>query len=311
MGWFWADNIDTPATTTISTGKCPVNHTNPQQQQQQQPLAKCPMKKDTSSSTCPIKPKSESSLPPAKCPMKKNDDNDDNDDQLNPLNNMPSFISSTKLPGQNLDLPTERTFSTIPRGEDENEGVWEYPSPQQMFNAMMRKGKGDDIPEDAVESMVDVHNFLNEGAWQEILEWEKPYVEKFKKQPRLLQFTGRPNDLSPRARMYLQLSKIFPETFNTEPPFDRHDWYVLRSNGNNGWDQIRYVIDYYGGPDDVHGMPTFFLDVRPALDNPINAKDRMTHWLKPYWDKAMGQQQQQQQQQSIKEATINGINTEK
>jgi cytochrome c heme-lyase len=213
--------------------------------------------------------------------------------ELNPLNNMPTFISDKKLPDQKLDLPTNRTFSTIPRGDSEDEGVWEYPSPQQMFNAMRKKGKAEDIPEDAVESMVDVHNFLNEGAWQEILQWEKPYIEQTKAQPRLAQFTGRPDDLSPRAALYLALSKVFPGTFNTEPPFDRHDWYVLRSNGSNGgWDQVRYVIDYYGGPDDVHGMPTFFLDVRPALDNPTNAKDRLVHWLKPYWDQALGEQTQ-------------------
>ncbi|CCH43157.1 Cytochrome c heme lyase [Wickerhamomyces ciferrii] len=277
MGWFWADSESaTSATNAAASGaKCPVDH----------------KAKASTPAVCPVKPKESkpTSELPAVCPMKKDGDNSSGvSDTLNPLNNMPSFISSSKLPGQKLDLPTDRTFSTIPRGEDEDEGVWEYPSPQQMFNAMMKKGKGDGIPEDAVESMVDVHNFLNEGAWQEILEWEKPYESLYNKAPRLAQFTGRPHDLSPRARMYLQLSKIFPKTFNTDPPFDRHDWYVLRSNGQGGWNQVRYVIDYYGGPDDEHGMPTFFLDVRPALDNVTNAKDRMAHWLKPHWDKAMG-----------------------
>lgn len=189
-----------------------------------------------------------------------------------------------------MDLPTERTFSTIPRGEDENEGVWEYPSPQQMFNAMMKKGKSDGIPEDAVESMVDVHNFLNEGAWQEILEWENHMLKNTRSNQDYY------NSLEDLMIYHQELECIYnwvkfsPETFNTEPPFDRHDWYVLRANGSGSWDQVRYVIDYYGGPDDPHGMPTFFLDVRPALDNPTNAKDRMRHWLKPYWDKAMGKE---------------------
>ncbi|ONH69572.1 Cytochrome c heme lyase [Cyberlindnera fabianii] len=267
MGWFWADSTETNKSS--SEAKCPVNHTITTDKP----------------AVCPVKPKAKADLP-AVCPMKK--DVASPDDTLNPLNNMPHVISASKLPGQKLDLPTERTFSTIPRGTDEGEGVWEYPSPQQMFNAMVRKGKAEDIPEDAVESMVDVHNFLNEGAWQEILEWEKPYVEQYGKMPRLEQFTGRPHDLSPRARMYLFLSKFFPETFNTEPPFDRHDWYVLRPTAENQWNKVRYVIDYYGGPDDHHGMPTFFLDVRPALDNPTNAKDRFVHWAKPMWDKAMG-----------------------
>lgn len=244
-----------------------------------QPAA-CPMKPKGDAAVCPVKPKKEA---PPVCPMKKTDGED-----INPLNNMPHVISDLMMPGQKIKLPTERTFSTIPRGEDEQEGVWEYPSPQQMFNAMLRKGKAEDIPEDAVEDMVDVHNFLNEGAWQEILGWEKPHTAKYNKPPRLAQFTGRPDDMSPRALMYLQLSKVFPQSFNPEPPFDRHDWYVLRSNGQGGWDKVRYVIDYYGGPDDPHGMPTFFLDVRPALDNFTNAKDRFVHWSKPVWDKAMG-----------------------
>ncbi|KAH3664360.1 hypothetical protein WICMUC_005745 [Wickerhamomyces mucosus] len=268
MGWFWADN----STDIIQSQQSKeINKFNDNQ-------SKCPV--DHSKFT-------------KKFSNKNINKHNNNDDDINPLNNMPNFIPAEKQPGQILDLSTERTFSTIPRGENENEGVWEYPSPQQMFNAMLRKGKAEDIPEDAVESMVDVHNFLNEGAWQEILQWEKSYIEISKIEPRLIQFTGRPDDLSPKARLYLQLSKIFPETFNTEPPFDRHDWYVLRSsaNGNkNEWEKIRYIIDYYGGPDDENGMPTFFLDVRPALDNLTNVKDRLNHLIKPLWNQALGKE---------------------
>jgi len=43
-----------------------------------------------------------------------------------------------------------------------------------MYNAMLRKGYAD-TPADAVESMVAVHNFLNEGAWAEIEEWERMF----------------------------------------------------------------------------------------------------------------------------------------
>lgn len=208
---------------------------------------------------------------------------------LDPSNNMPFNISSERAPGQKVVLPTERTISTIPRGESEDQGFWSYPSPQQMLNAMLKKGKGS-IPEDAVESMVDVHNFLNEGAWQEILEWEKPYTQESHVGPRLSKFTGRPFDRTPRAQWFLFLSDWFPQTFNNNPPFDRHDWTVLRSEGvNKGWKDVRYVIDYYGGPDDQEtGMPTFFLDVRPGLDNFTNAKDRFIKWSVPVWNRAMG-----------------------
>lgn len=215
-------------------------------------------------------------------------------DDINPKNNMPYELSTAKASGQTIDLPTEKTQSTIPRGDDDADGVWEYPSPQQMFNAMIRKGKGD-VPEDAVESMVSIHNFLNEGAWSEILEWEKPYTEKTQVPPRLLKFTGRPDEMSPRARIFTTLGKWFPSKFDTDPPFDRHDWTVLRNDGHGDakedWRQVRYVIDYYAGPEE-DGMPTFYLDVRPALDNVTNANDRLRHWVdleaRPVWDKAMG-----------------------
>lgn len=254
MGWFWAD---TPSKTSLKPAACPVKH-------------------DVSS--------------PAACPVNygKGPLSDD-DEVLNPMNNMPMAISSERAPGQRVVLSTERTVSSIPRGESGDQGFWEYPSPQQMLNAMLKKGKGQGVPEDAVELMVEVHNFLNEGAWQQILEWESKYTAQLRIEPRLLQFTGKPHDLSPRARMYLALGKVFPLTFNTQPPFDRHDWTVLRAADEGKWDQVRYVIDYYSAPDDEEtGMPAFMLDTRPALDSVQNALDRLTHWAGPLWKRAMG-----------------------
>lgn len=48
------------------------------------------------------------------------------------------------------------------------------------------------------------------------------------------------------------------------PPFDRHDWVVDRCGT-----RIRYVIDFYSGRSPAPGSaaPSFFLDVRPALDS--------------------------------------------
>lgn len=262
MGWFWADKPSQSrtianTTTSVPPAACPINH---------------------------------SALPALACPVRPAA-SDDDVEVLNPLNNMPMAISSEKAPGQRVVLPTERTISTIPRGESADQGFWEYPSPQQMFNAMLKKGKGEGVDETAVESMVEVHNFLNEGAWQQILQWEQKYTEDTRVEPRLLQFTGRPHDLSPRARMYLFLAKYFPDTFNSQPPFDRHDWTVLRSMGRNqGWEKVRYVIDYYSAPDDEEtGMPAFMLDTRPALDSPRNAYDRFDHWFNPLWKRAMGE----------------------
>ncbi|KAI5956516.1 CYC3 [Candida jiufengensis] len=279
MGWFWAENKDfnstaAPApsqitqTTSSNISGCPIDHSS------------YTKSKSTSTSSKPA------------CPVLPSTDNS-NDEVLNPLNNMPMAISSELAPGQKIKLSTERTISTIPRGETSDQGLWEYPSPQQMYNAMLSKGKGQGIPEDAVESMVEVHNFLNEGAWQQILEWENKYTDETKIEPRLKKFTGKPHDLSPKAQIYLWLGKIFPETFNSIPPFDRHDWTILRSNGKNqGWKEIRYIIDYYGAPDDEEtGMPSFMLDTRPALDDFGSIKDRIIDFAGPTWRKAMGEEQ--------------------
>ena len=153
--------------------------------------------------------------------------------KLNPLNYMPSNIPQTRAENQTANLPIQREISSIPRGDSESN--WEYPSPQQMYNAMLRKGY-DDTPQDAVESMVAVHNFLNEGAWAEIVGWEQRFgrglgygwqacsvgEEEFSRvalndqetiQPKLLKFQGRPSDTTPKARILGFLGTIYPARF--------------------------------------------------------------------------------------------------
>jgi cytochrome c heme-lyase len=106
----------------------------------------------------------------AKCPVPHDGPND-----LNPLNIIPKNLSTVKQPGQSMDLPTERTPSSIPRprdaeGDDEGD-VWNYPSPQQLYNAFARKGY--ETPEESMEVVTSIHNFLNEAAWEEVMRWEK------------------------------------------------------------------------------------------------------------------------------------------
>lgn len=161
--------------------------------------------------------------------------------RLNPLNYMFTTISQERAPGQVVDLPVEREVSSIPRG-DSSTGNWEYPSPQQMYNALLRKGYTD-TPQDAVQSMVAVHNFLNEGAWSEIVSWERIFrhglrhgwelcrrgeenlaVELMRRsdnanddgnndQPRLVRFQGRPSELTPKAQLFQLLGRIYPAKF--------------------------------------------------------------------------------------------------
>lgn len=266
-------------------------------------ISQCPI--DHSKFSKQFEKKAETAAP-SKCPVdhsqrsswfswSKPSGPDANNNKLNPLNMMPD-LSSQRAPGQSVDLPLQRTMSTIPKGKEEGQGVWEYPSPQQMYNAMLRKGGGE-IPEDAVESMVDVHNFLNEGAWAEICDWEKKYSDKTDVEPRLMKFQGRPNDLSPRAQMIQVLGKVFPATFGSAAPFDRHDWTVLRAvvpaetETDTVWKEVRYVIDYYSGDDEGEAgeTPTFVLDVRPAVDSAGAVYDRVARWSSDTWTKAIGQ----------------------
>ncbi|ANB15548.1 holocytochrome c synthase CYC3 [Sugiyamaella lignohabitans] len=325
MGWFWADS-SASVQPVAAVPECPVDHgkfTSQFAKPEGGDGAKCPVdhskftkkftEKNAEEAKCPVDHSkfakvaggSGSGAPASSSSTSTNSASGGSwwwpfgsiggvstgSSDINPLNNMPD-LSSQRAPGQKLALPTERTMSSIPKGTANGDGVWEYPSPQQMLNAMIRKGGGE-IPEDAVESMVDVHNFLNEEAWEEILKWEEPYTKKSTVSPRLLKFTGRPDDMSPRAQMLQMLGKVFPAKYGTQPPFDRHDWTVLRASSTKDqqqqdWQQVRYVIDYYAGPDTDDGMPTFILDVRPALDSVSSAVDRFDKVTDGILAKAMG-----------------------
>lgn len=195
---------------------CPVPHGNPATNAA---LSSCPVPHD-SPSISPAQHQEQSLL-----------------SKLNPLNYMFHSISQERAPNQTHALPTSRDESSIPRGS--GEGNWEYPSPQQMYNALLRKGYTDtDIT--AVESMVAVHNFLNEGAWAEIVEWERRFgrglgrgwdiskrgeehalmelrrleaQEGGKSQPTLIRFQGRPKEMTPKAALLQMLGKVYPSKF--------------------------------------------------------------------------------------------------
>ncbi|KAJ1339591.1 60S ribosomal protein L11 [Batrachochytrium salamandrivorans] len=87
---------------------------------------------------------------------------------------------------------------------------------------------------------------------------------------RLAKFQGRPDDLSPKAWFYT--------TFRGGATFDRHDWTINRCGTD-----VRYVIDYYSGPDDGDS-PVFNVDVRPALDSPVSIFDRVRAGLGKMWE---------------------------
>ncbi|KAJ2906718.1 Cytochrome c heme lyase-like protein [Zalerion maritima] len=312
MGWFWAD----PVQAAPQSQSLPPNH--PPLPTAEAPHSACPMRHKTIDALSPVADPSSPSkcpiphdAPPSGCPVPHDKRGKLEESgllsKLNPLNYMFKEISQERAAHQTQALPISREPSTIPKGT--GDGTWEYPSPQQMYNALLRKGYTDtDVT--AVESMVSVHNFLNEGAWGEILDWERRfsggvwrgakicswgeenvdtvtrmYPDDTEIEPRLVRFQGRPKEITPKAALLQVLGYVMPQKFGSEPPFDRHDWYVSRSvNGET--EVIRYVIDYYSGPPE-HGMPVFFLDVRPAV-TPKGALERFARWGGNVWWRAIG-----------------------
>jgi cytochrome c heme-lyase len=185
----------------------------------------------------PPTPPPETACPYTPADLSKNTDSKTSKySKYNPLNYMFSDLSQEQAKDQTVALPTEREPSTIPKGT--GDGNWEYPSPQQMYNALLRKGFTD-TDATAVESMVSVHNFLNEGAWAEIVEWERRFSrglgngwEMCKRgeagsmagselgvnegevpQPSLMRFMGRPTDMTPKAAMIQVMARIYPSAF--------------------------------------------------------------------------------------------------
>lgn len=184
-------------------------------------------------------------------------------DILDPLNNMPLEPNQQPCPGQRKLLSTDRQASNIPKGGTES--TWTYPSPQMFFNALRRKGKGDDVAEEDMDSVVFNHNTMNELTWRQVARWESLHYNECGA-PTLLRFRGRPDELSPLARLSSWMGGPLP--------FDRHDWWVDRCGS-----EVRYVIDFYFDDDRAGSPEAFEVRVRPALDGPTAAVDRIKMWI--------------------------------
>lgn len=102
-----------------------------------------------------------------------------------------SYLPSSEQP-TTPDLNTTRVISTIPRSpttstpsapsnhEIESDmdpsGKWVYPSEKMFFDAMKRKGYDAHVSD--MKTVVPIHNAVNERAWQQIREWEAPYLSQ-------------------------------------------------------------------------------------------------------------------------------------
>ena len=101
-------------------------------------------------------------------------------------------------------LAVDREISTIPRASPVNhaegsqpanseqesgvskDGNWIYPSEKMFFEAMKRKGRAGDAAD--MKTVVPIHNAVNERAWKEIKEWERPWGSEQKYGPITLNF---------------------------------------------------------------------------------------------------------------------------
>lgn len=175
--------------------------------------------------------------------------------------------AQTPHPGQRLPLSTHRAESSIPRGDagetphhqlGSDTSQWVYPSEQQVFNAMKRKG-WEGVEEESIPSFLQIHNSVNEKSWRLLREWESDNT----KDVQLVRFQGRPKDLTPKAWIWSRL------LFQQEP-FDRHDWFI----DNGIQHDKRYVLDFYMTEDKRSGLPRVDVDVRPALDTPQACVER-------------------------------------
>jgi cytochrome c heme-lyase len=92
------------------------------------------------------------------------------------------------------------------------------------------------VAERDMDTVIAIHNNMNENTWNQVLEWEKIINDPSKAEPgresKLLKFCGRPDEYSPKARLKM--------LFGHPAPFDRHDWTIDR-----GGKEVRYIIDYY------------------------------------------------------------------
>jgi cytochrome c heme-lyase len=195
-------------------------------------------------------------------------------ENVDPRNMMPE-LPQTKASNQQILLSTDREVSSIPKTGAA--GNWEYPSPQQFYHALLRRNKT--AEEDSMDSVVFVHNQVNEDSWKQVLEYEKLY-EKQCKEPSLQRFVGKSEEPSPKAWMRSKLGLGRGEIL-----FDRHDWFVDRC----GLRSVRYIIDYYDTSETPGANPNDFnvrIDTRPALDSFEAVYDRVRKPILDIWKRS-------------------------
>lgn len=184
------EQISAPTTSSSSSSSCPMNNTSKNNKNfaDTAGVNKCPVASDK--------------MVEKLLNNNKHSSHGEESDETIDLRNMMPKISQNPMPGDTVAFSKDREVSSIPKtGESEN---WVYPSPQQFYNAIRKRGKV--AKEDELEapgtmdSIVFAHNVTNEITWNDILKWEKTFHWDRCKDPTLKRFVGLSEDFSMKAR---------------------------------------------------------------------------------------------------------------
>jgi len=204
----------------------------------------------------------------SRCPVVRK--GDASADVLNPANAMPATPNQQPAPGQRVPLSTHRVTSTIPSTTG-SEPLWVYPSEQMFFNAMRRKGY--EPREEEMHAVIAIHNSVNERTWSQVLEWERTLHPECADALKLVRFTGKPDEPTPKARARSLVGYA--------APFDRHDWVLSRCGK-----EVTYLIDFYNGrPTPTHPV-AMHIDARPMADDLQGVWDRVRMPFMGLWRSA-------------------------
>jgi len=155
-------------------------------------------------------------------------------------------------------MSNEREISSIPS----RDGNWAYPSPVQFYRNATAKGH--ELDPDDMNTVVSIHNAVNEETWRRIKLIEDRYHrEECPDGPTLIRFVGKPQEPSLKARAMHWIGGYVM-------PFDRHEWTIDRC----GKGLFKYHVDFYDGASVHSDKVNIFLDVRPAMDTWDGIVDR-------------------------------------
>ena len=164
---------------------------------------------------------------------------------------------------QNSGMSTERETSSIPN----REGHWQYPSPVQFYRNAVAKGHEVDAQD--MNTVVSIHNAVNEETWRRIVDIEKRYhLSECPNGPTLIRFVGRPDEPSLKARMLNAVGGYVM-------PFDRHEWTIDRC----GHGLFTYHVDFYDGATEQADKVNIYLDVRPSIGTFSGFVDRVRNGI--------------------------------